>query len=213
MLRLRLCEPVPHDLVHTVQAENAEVVQCTGQGPWLHVFVSRECGHAAPPNLGSTVVRLRDVKPAAHDVVQVDQLEKLPTAQLTGHACTLQARVSAECGHAAPPCCGSVVARLRDWKPLPHDFVQVDHALSGPTTQSTAHAGTLQARVSAECGHGLPPYEATGATVLRVRCCEPPPHDLVHADHALKVDTAQSIGQGKVLQLLVSFAYGHATPP
>ena len=158
-------------------------------------------------------MRLRDWKPAAHDVVHVDQLEKLPTTQFNGHACALQARVSAECGHATPPCCGSVVARLRDWKPLPHDLVQVDQALNALNTQSTAHGETLQARVSAECGHGTPPYKATGATVLRLRFCEPPPHDLVHVDHALKAETAQSMGQGKVLQLLVSFANGHATPP
>jgi hypothetical protein len=49
MERLRDWFPVPHDLVHVVQAENALALQWIGHGPWLHACVSAVCGHAAPP--------------------------------------------------------------------------------------------------------------------------------------------------------------------
>jgi hypothetical protein len=84
--RLRDCAPLPHDLVHVDQAPKAEVAQWIGHGPRLHACVSAVCGHATPPYFGATLVRLRDWKPLAHDVVQVDQPEpQEPTPQLIGH--------------------------------------------------------------------------------------------------------------------------------
>ena len=44
MERLRFCEPVPHDLVHVDQAENAEVAQCTAQVCALQLRVSSRYG-------------------------------------------------------------------------------------------------------------------------------------------------------------------------
>ena len=152
-VRLRLCEPVPHDLVHADQAEKAEVAQWTGHGPWLHTRVSAECGHALPPNVGSTVARLRFCEPVPHDFVHVDHAPNAGTAQSTAHDCSLQARVSAECGHALPPSVGATVARLRFCEPVPHDFVHVDHAPNAGTTQSVAHDCSLQTRVSSRYGH------------------------------------------------------------
>ena len=46
-----------------------------------------------------------------------------------GHAALLHACVSAECGHALPPCCGGVTLRLRCWLPPPHCLLHADHAL------------------------------------------------------------------------------------
>ena len=74
-------------------------------------------------------------------------------------------------------------------------------------TQSVAHAAVLQARVSAECAHATPPK--VGSVVLRLRCCEPVPHDLVHVDQAPKSPTTQSVAHAAVLQLRVSARYGH----
>ena len=39
-LRLRDCEPVPHDLVHVVQALKPLVRQWVGHGPWEQRRVS-----------------------------------------------------------------------------------------------------------------------------------------------------------------------------
>ena len=151
--RLRLCVPVPHDLVHVDHALKADVAQWTGQGPWLHGCVSAVCGQALPPCRGAVLTRLRDWKPAAHDVEHVDQALNETSTQSTGQLWALQARVSAECGQALPPSVGSTVARLRFCEPVPQDLVHVDQAPNAGTLQSTAHAATLQLRVSARYGH------------------------------------------------------------
>jgi hypothetical protein len=86
-----------------------------------------------------------------------------------------------------------VLRRLRCCEPTPHDLVHVDQAPKEPSAQSTAHGAALQVRLSAECGHALPPN--VGATVARLRCCEPTPHDLVHVDQAPKAPSAQSVAR------------------
>jgi hypothetical protein len=131
MLRLRDWVPVPHDLVQPVQALKAEVVQWIGHGPCVQARVSALCGQAAPPNCGATLVRERLWTPAAHVVLQALQVLKPrppPTWQSIGQAAALQARVSAVCGHAAPPKVGCTCVRERLWAPVPHDFVQVVQA-------------------------------------------------------------------------------------
>jgi hypothetical protein len=144
---------VPHEAVHADQAPKAETVQWTGHGPWLHVCVSAVCGHTAPPNVGGTWVRVREWKPLVHDLVQVDQAVKVPTPQLTGHAWSLQERVSAACGQTAPPNVAGTLTRLRLCEPVPHDRVQVDHESKVPMSQSTGQAAPLQLRVSSRYGH------------------------------------------------------------
>jgi hypothetical protein len=70
------------------------------------------------------------------------------------------------------------MARLRDCEPVPHDLVQVDQLLAKASyTQSSAHAWLLQLRASEACGHASPP--SVGAARVRLRDCEPLPHDLV----------------------------------
>ena len=99
--------------------------------------------------------------------------------------------------------------RLRDCEPpVPHDLLHVDQALNAVTTQTTGHACSLQLRASRRLGHSTPP-KLTSVTGLRVRSCEPVPHDLVHVDQALYSDTAQSSGQLLELQPRDSSRYGH----
>jgi hypothetical protein len=45
--------------------------------------------------------------------------------------------------------------------------------------------------------------------MLRVRSCEPPPHEAVHVDQALYSDSTQSSGQLLELQSRDSSRYGH----
>ena len=103
MLRDRDCDPPPHELVQVVHALKALVWQWTGQGPWLHERVSAVCGHAVPPLRGSTTARPRRWKPSPHDMLHVVHALNAPTLQSSGHAWVLHERVSASCGHAAPP--------------------------------------------------------------------------------------------------------------
>ena len=186
-VRLRDCAPVPHDLVHVDQAPNADVAQWIGHGPWLHACVSAVWLQALPPKVGSAITtRLRDCVPAPHDAVQVDQTAgNAGSTQSVGQAWPLQERASCACGQALPPSTGAAMARLRFCEPVPHDVLHAVQAENVPMTQSAAHGCALQPRVSAACGHALPPF--CGAVVERLRVCEPPPHDLVHVDQAPNV--------------------------
>jgi hypothetical protein len=71
-----------------------------------------------------------------------------------------------------------VIVRERLWSPEEQDSVHVDHTVQPPKTQSVAHACVLQLRVSALCGHALPPE--VGSVLTRERLWLPPPHDTVH---------------------------------
>ena len=106
-----------------------------------------------PPFVGSVKVRVRDCLPLPHDLVQVDQAVKVPILQSVAHACWLQARVSALCGHFLPPSIGGTRTRLLRCEPVPHDLVQVDQAAQPLVTQSVEHVCSLQLRVSARYGH------------------------------------------------------------
>jgi hypothetical protein len=76
------------------------------------------------------------------------------TAQSTGQAWVLQARVPARAGHALPPNATSVeTVRDRVWVPVPHDVLHADHADHALTTQSTGHASSLQDCFSATAPH------------------------------------------------------------
>ena len=85
---------------------------------------------------------------------------------------------------------------------VPHDLVQVEYAPHDGTAQSTAHAGALHERVSAECGQALPPF--LGAMVARLRSWTPLPQDLLQVAHGLQEPVLQLVGHTKVLQVRVS---------
>ena len=139
------------------------------------------------------MLRVRDCEPPPHVLVQRVHTAHEPVTQLRAQTCALQARVSARCLHALPPKRGCVQVRLRLCEPLPHDLVQVVHEPQRLTVPSVGQECLLHARVSAECGHALPPKR--GSTVRRVRLCEPEPHDLVHVVHRPKLKTLQLTGQ------------------
>ena len=126
--RLRDCEPPPHDWEHVDQAPKAEVAQWIGHVVLLQERASNLCGQALPPLVGAVRARLRFCEPVAQVTVHVDHAENVPMTQSVAHACALQSRVSAECGHALPPNVGSVMERLRFCEPVPHDLVHVDQA-------------------------------------------------------------------------------------
>ena len=107
-------------------------------------------------------------------------------------------------GQALPPTEPAVVVRARFMEPAPHETEQVSHAPHCPTAQSMAQLCALQLRVSAECGQAAPP--SVGATLARLRFCEPVPHDLVQVDHASKDPTMQSAAQANLLHARASLA-------
>ena len=205
-LRLRDCTPPAQDWLHVSHALKAATTQWCGHGPSLHACVSAECGHAAPPHSGATVMRERLCTPAPHVVVQVLHWLKSGTTQSTGQQCSLHARVSSACGHAAPPWLGCCRMRVRDCEPDPHDAEQVVQLPQVCASQSTAQGAALQLRVSSECAHAAPPKR--GSVVTRVRVCEPPPHDRVHVLQACQSSTTQSAAHACSLHGRVSLKYG-----
>ena len=112
-------------------------------------------------------------------------------------------------GHTAPPCWGCVVLRVRVRVPSPHDVLHAPNAPQLLTWQSTGPACAVHALCSVRYGQAYPPNWA-GATIDRVRFCDPVPHDLEHVDHALKPETTQCPAHGCWLQARSSFRYGHA---
>jgi hypothetical protein len=183
---VRDLEPLPHDLVQLDQpsplAAQLPTVQSSGHACVLHSSVSAACGHASPPKVACTSVRVRDLEPTPHDLVQLDQpsplMAQLPMPQSSGHVCVLHSFVSAACGHASPPVVACTSVRVRDLEPPPHDLVQLDQPspLSAqlPMPQSSGHVMAPQAWYSVLCGHAWPPAE--GGVLSRVRDRMPPPH-------------------------------------
>ena len=139
-VRERDCAPVPHDLVHVVQAPKVATWQSAGHACALHSRVSAECGQALPPKKGIVVLRERFCMPRPHDFVQGDHASNVSTAQSMGQLCALHERVSAVCGQALPPTVGCTCVRERDCAPVPHDLVHVVQAPKVATWQSTGHA-------------------------------------------------------------------------
>ena len=192
MLRLRRVTPPPQEVVQVDHSVQEPRRQLAGHAARLHARVSEECAHGLPPSMASMVPRVRLCEPVPHDLVQVDQAAHLPSVQSVGQLAALQARVSAECGHAVPPHAGATFWRVRFCEPVPHDLVHVDHAPKLAMPQLAGQHCELQVRVSAECGHALPPY--FGAASLRVRDWTPPPQVLVHELQLVKVYTTQASG-------------------
>jgi hypothetical protein len=121
---------------------------------------------------------VRLCSPPPHDLVHVVQAVNEDTAQCTAHGPMLQSTTSVGRGHDAPPFCGAVSERERDFVPPPHVFVQVLKLPHVPMTQSTGHAWLLQSFMSLSTGQEPPPFWA--AIKVRVRDCVPPPHDTLH---------------------------------
>jgi len=102
----------------------------------------------------------------------------------------------------------------RSWvcTPPPHLAVHDDQAPHSLTSQSTAHLCELQDSDCAKTGQEAPPLAFT-CTILRVCERTPPPQDMEQADQAPQADTAQSIGQARVLHACSSRKDGQPLPP
>jgi hypothetical protein len=77
---VRDLEPPPHDLVQADQSlspvAQSVMSQSLAHSNVLHSSVSSVCGHASPPNRGTTKLRVRDLEPPPHDLVQDDHWPK-----------------------------------------------------------------------------------------------------------------------------------------
>jgi hypothetical protein len=125
------------------------------------------------------MVRDRSCLPALpHDFVHVDQAVHSDSAQSTGQALVLHARVWSRTGHARPPWLATRVMVLRfDWTPAPHVAEHSDHAwlVQSLTAQSTGQAWALHDATSVSTGHAFPPNSIPVA-MDRARDWVPVPH-------------------------------------
>jgi len=91
-VRVCVCMPPAHDLVHVDQALQPETEQWTGHAWVLHACCWESEGHVAPPFAGETVTeRVWIWTPPPHEAEQADHVDHVDTAQLTGHAWVLHA--------------------------------------------------------------------------------------------------------------------------
>ena len=156
--------------------------------------------------------RERVCDPPPHDSVHAPQPPKVPTTQSTGQTLTLQSRCW-ESARQLPPCaCCTITERLRDWRPLPQDFVHSVHEAHCDNTQCTGHGRLLHSRTSTRPLQSMPPY-ALGVTMLRVRVCWPKSQVVEHAPQSEKEDAMQSTGHGALLHARVSDISVQASPP
>ena len=199
-MRVRSCEPPPHDREHADQAPNAERTQSTGHASVLHACVALSGGHAMPPCAAAVdTERVCVCEPPPHDTEHVDHAENAVTTQCTGHVTTLQARVSLRAPHATPPyAIARFTARERDWVPAAHVVEHAPQSDQADSMQSIGQDHTLQGCVSARDGHATPPL-LTSVTTVRARLCEPLPQLWEHVDHRSHAETTQSTGHMSVL--------------
>jgi hypothetical protein len=122
------------------------------------------------------------VDPVPQDWVHWENALQPLTRQSSGHGCQLHLCVVTL--QALPPCAaGTSIVISRVVVPVPQDLVHEVQPI-GVLSQSTGQVWALQSWVNARTGQALPLYIAWFLTV-RVFCCVPPPHDLVHADHSM----------------------------
>ena len=104
-------------------------------------------GHFAPPCSAFVATGLeRRLVPGLHDVEQSSQSRHKPMTQSIGHLCVLHESASWRCGQCLPPLLvWRVIARLRCFEPVAHDFVHCDQLPQSDTVQSTAQGAELHA--------------------------------------------------------------------
>jgi hypothetical protein len=158
--------------------------------------------------------------PPPHDLSHCPRFCHALTWQSTGQACDRHFRVSARLAHARPPWAAArFMALRRTLKPPPHDWLHAPHAPYSDRTQSTGHsASVVHAATSTRAGQRLPPNAGSRATALSLLFVlaglpGPPSQDLVQPPKPPQASTAQSIGQGCVLQSRSSESGPHGAPP
>lgn len=119
----------------------------------------------------------------------------------------LHSSLSVSAGHAMPePICVCVTVRVRSRRPPPHATEHEAHADHMLTWQSRGHGDVLQACASARSGQSGPL-----CVTLRERDCVPLPHDTVHGDHAVHIETAHMHAPRS--HGVVSVSVPHGMPP
>ena len=167
-VRLRDCVPPPHDIEHVVHSSHAEYGHAHVPSSQSRCSAATLLDAAAPPQLGCVIARVRVFcPPSPHVLLHELQLPHSPTAPSTGQQCSLQARVSAEWGHALPPNCGCTTARMRTWLPPPHVALHTPQLPSAKslTAQSSGHDATLHSRVSMLAVQSAPSHSASLITL------------------------------------------------
>jgi hypothetical protein len=214
MLRVLVCLPEPQVLVQAAQADQPDTLQSTGQAAVLQLRLWSRDRQSTPPKAGLTsTLRRRAWVPEAQDLEQAAHAPHTETTQSMGQLWVLQVLESPRLGQATPPWFTlRVIARARDWEPVPQDLEQAPQALKAETWQSTGQAVVPQAWRSSRVGHTKPPCMACWVTT-RVRDWEPVPQVLVQVAQAVQADTAQWTGHGPTLQVWVLAKVGQAEPP
>ena len=87
MERVCVCEPVPHERVHVLQALQAETAQSMGHAITMHDLVAERAPHEAPPWAAlKASVRERSVVPEPQVLEQSLQADQGEGTQSTGHS-------------------------------------------------------------------------------------------------------------------------------
>lgn len=165
------------------------------------------------PNRGwLRIVRVRVIFPLPQ--VRVQAPNTLQSLIVQTHSWRLQDQNWVDAGQAAPPYSGAtMVPRVRRFRPPLHSTVQFSNGPHAPTTQSMGQGWVLQGTVwFNSVGHAMPPYR--GSTTVLVRVVVPlGPQEAVQTDQRDHGLTTQSMGQGCVLQFIVSLSGGMGMPP
>ena len=104
-MRLRVCDPVPHDMVQTDHPPHwaclLVVSQSSAQHLLLHSRVSVANGHAYPPSLWADVTERERLwrPPVPHDLVHGLHALNADIWQCVAQFILLQLRVSSRYGH------------------------------------------------------------------------------------------------------------------
>merc|ERR1712100_351866 len=101
--------------------------------------------------------------------------------------------------------------RTRFMVPEPQVAEHAVKAVQLETLQSIGQAKEWQFSELDRIGHGTPPC-LTSVTTERDLVFDPVPQVLVHALYLVHDEVLQSMGQGKLLQVLYSLSIGQVTP-
>ena len=205
--------PPPQFSEHLVPSQpQGETLQSMGQPKVLQVVVETRVGQPRPPKAAAVrTERVLVLVPVPQDLVQEPYLVQAETLQSTGQAWRLQVRSCSE-GHSSPPWAAAVfTTKVRDWTPVPQDLEQAVQAFQ-VSTQSMGQGWVLQSRRDQGVGQARPPWAAR-LTTERVLDWTPPPHFSVQVFQADHMETLQSMGHAKVLQVVVALRVAQRTPP
>jgi hypothetical protein len=194
MVRKRIWDPEPHDLVQVLKAAHSLTTQATGQADVVQEEVSDNVVEQGWPPFCSKLVtvRVREWVPVPPQVTeQSEKSLQLERTQSIGHAVGLQLEktCSTKGAHAAPPSDeGVMTSRVREKNPPPQLTEQtVPKLVHCPTTQSTGQPKVLHARVETKTWSTAQFPADVIAKVVRLRDWVPPAQLALQSDHVVQV--------------------------